>query len=371
MTEKSATQTGSLPTAAPERSENDEMMDKLRPYLTKIGVAVVLGLLALIAITLLIDSRQQSSSAPWQELTTAQAEFSFSGNVDRLTQVASQYPNTKAAMHALQSAGDFQLRQGIDQLATDRDKGFGLIEKSKESYQQILDAPVSAKSSDIQQASVFAMAYANESLGQFDEAAKYYTQLIEEAPDSHFVSDAKRGVARSTNPDFVAAYKKFKDFEPLGDAPGPNVPTRPEIDFPEVQVPEDEPGTDEVMPDDSPTESGDEVKMEQPEVKPVTASTDEAAPADPAKLNPDEANSASEKTESVKPATEVVEPATEVVEPATEVVEPTATETVEPATPETIEVPVVPETPVVPDTPATPEIIDAVQEVVEPVVEGN
>ena len=361
MTEKSATQTGSLPTAAPERSENDEMMDSLRPYLTQIGLAVILGLLALIAITLFINSRQQGASAPWRELSIAQTEFSISGNVDRLTQVASQYPDTAAAMWALQSAGDFQLRQGIDQLATDRDKGFKLIKKSQESYQQILDAPVSAKSSDIQQSSVFAMAYANESLGQFDEAAKYYTQLIEEAPDSHFASDAKRGVARSTNPDFVAAYKKFKEFEPLGDAPGPNVPTRPEIDFPEVQVPEDKPETDEVMPDDESTKSGDEVTMEQPEVKPTTASTDEAAPADPAKLDPKEADSAPEKTE---PATEVVEPATEVVEPATEVVEP-AIETVEPATTETIEVPAVPE------TPATSEVIDAVQEVVEPVVEGN
>lgn len=346
MTENSATQTDSLPTAAPERSENDELMDKLRPYLTQIGVAVILGLLALIAITLFINSRQNNASAPWQELTSAQSEFAISGNADRLTQVASAYPNTAAAMWALQSAGDFQLRQGIDQLREDRDKGFELIEKSKESFQQILDAPASAKSSDIQQSSVFSMAYASESLGQFDDAAKYYTQLIEEAPDSHFAASAKRGVARSTNPEFAAAFKKFKEYEALGDAPGPNVPTRPEIDFPEIEVPADEPAASDVSADEAGTDSGEVVVMDRPEVKAVTGSTDEVAPADPAKLEPAQADAATVKTETVEPATtetvevETVEPATtttEVIEEAvTEAVEPAAVEV--PATPAVIEV---------------------------------
>jgi hypothetical protein len=36
MTENTATQTDSPPIAAPERGENDELMDKLRPYLTQV-----------------------------------------------------------------------------------------------------------------------------------------------------------------------------------------------------------------------------------------------------------------------------------------------------------------------------------------------
>ena len=340
MTENTATQTDSPPIVTPERGENDELMDKLRPYLTQIGIAVILGLLALIAITLFINSRQQSVSAPWQELTAAQSEFAISGNVDRLTQVASQHPDTAAAMQALQTAGDFQLRQGLDQLQTDRDTGFGSIQKAKESYQQMLDAPKSAKTPSLQQSSVFAMAYACESLGEFDDAAKYYTQLIEEAPESHFVADAKRGVARSTNPEFAAAYKKFREYEPLGDAPGPNVPTRPEIDFPEIDVPSDEAAPDEVMPEDSETEG--EAKMEQPEVKAAPATTDEEAPADPAKLEPAEANPTSSSTETTESTTEVVEPAT---------TEGAAVETVEPSSTE---------------TPTVSDVVEVVEEVVTP-----
>ena len=345
MTENTATQTDSPPIVTPERGENDELMDKLRPYLTQIGIAVILGLLALIAITLFINSRQQSVSAPWQELTAAQSEFAISGNVDRLTQVASQHPDTAAAMQALQTAGDFQLRQGLDQLQTDRDTGFGSIQKAKESYQQMLDAPKSAKTPSLQQSSVFAMAYACESLGEFDDAAKYYTQLIEEAPESHFVADAKRGVARSTNPEFAAAYKKFREYEPLGDAPGPNVPTRPEIDFPEIDFPEidvpsDEAAPDEVMPEDSETEG--EAKMEQPEVKAAPATTDEEAPADPAKLEPAEANPTSSSTETTESTTEVVEPAT---------TEGAAVETVEPSSTE---------------TPTVSDVVEVVEEVVTP-----
>ena len=320
MTENSATQTDAPPIATPERGENDEMMDKLRPYLTQIGVAVILGLLGLIAITLFMNSRQQSTSAPWQELTSAQSEFALTGNVDRLTQVASQYPDTAAAMWALQSAGDFQLRQGIDELQKDRAKGFELIAKSKESFQQIVDAPASAKTPDIQQSSIFSMAYANESLGEFDDAAKYYTQLIEEAPDSYFVAAAERGAARSTNPDYAAAFEKFKEYEPLGDAPGPNVPSRPEIDFPEVDIPADEPAMDEVKADESDMDSEGEAKMEQPEVKAAPSSTDEEAPADPAKLEPAQADPASDGTETTDgtqtpTVTDVIEVVEEVVEP--------------------------------------------------------
>ena len=354
MTENTATQPNSAPIANPELGENDELMDKLRPYLTQIGVAVILGLLGLIAITLFLNSRQNSASAPWQELTTAQSEFALTGNVDRLTQVASVYPDSSAAMVALQSAGDFQLRQGIDELQRDRDKGFGLIEKSKESYQQIVDAPASAKSSAIQQSSVFSMAYASESLGQFDEAAKYYTQLIEDAPKSHFAAAAKRGVARSTNPEFAAAFKKFKEYEPLGDAPGPSVPTRPEIDFPEIDASDDAAATGEVNIEDSSVESEDEPEMEQPEVKAAPGSTDEEAPADPAKLDPAEANPSSDNAETTEATTEVVEPAT------TEVIE-IETETVEPASTESTEAPAAPETPTVSD------VVEVVEEVVDPV----
>jgi hypothetical protein len=246
-------------------------------------------------------------------------------------------------MQALQTAGDFQLRQGLDQLQTNRDTGFGSIAKAKESYQQMLDAPASAKTPALQQSSVFAMAYACESLGEFDEAAKYYSQLLEEAPDSHFAEAAKRGVARSTNPDFAAAFKKFKEYEPLGDAPGPNVPTRPEIDFPEVDVPADETATDEVKPDGADTEG--EPEMEQPEVKAAPVTTDEEAPADPAKLDPAEANSTTGSTET----TEVVEPATEAVQPAT--TEGAAVETVEPSSTE---------------TPTVSDVVEAVEEVVDP-----
>ena len=296
MTENPATQTDTVPNAAPELSENDAVMDTLRPYLTQIGLFVAFGLLGLIAVTLFINSRQQSSAQPWQELTSAQSEFAISGNVDRLTQVATSYPDTPAAMWALQSAGDYQLRRGIDQLREDREAGFALIEKSKESFQQILDAPTSAKSSDIQQASVFSMAYASESLGQFDDAAKYYTQLIEEAPGSHFAEAAKRGSARSTNPEFAAAFEKFKSFEDIGAAPGPNVPDRPDIDFPEFEMPADKPATDEVMPGDASDDATEETKMEQPEAKTIET-TDEVAPADPATIETESAEPAATETE--------------------------------------------------------------------------
>ena len=329
MTENPANESSTLPPLDPERSENDQVMDSLRPHLTKIGLFVAFGLLGLIAATLFINNRERSVAQPWQELTSAQSEFAISGNVDRLTQVASVYPDTPAAMWALQSAGDYQLRQGIDQLREDRDKGFGLIEKSKESFQQILDAPASAKTPDIQQASVFSMAYASESLGEFDDAAKYYTQLIEEAPKSHFVASAKRGVARSTNPEFVTAFAEFKSFEDVGEAPGPNVPTRPEIDFPEFEMPKEEPAADAAKSDEADDDSADETKMKQPEVKTAEPKSEEVKSEDtkPAETSSGEKTNDAETTDSTEMEADEATP----TEPATDASESSGTSALEKA----------------------------------------
>jgi hypothetical protein len=270
------------------------MMDKIRPYLTKIGVIVALGLLGLIAATLFINNRLTAGSVPSQALAAAQSEFAISGNVDRLTQVADEHPGTTAAMWALQTSGDYQLRLGIDTLREDREGGFELVQKSKELFQQVMDAPAGIKTPLIQQASLFSMAYASEALGEFENAAKYYQQLTEEAPKSHFATAAARGAARASNPAFVAAYEKFKNFEAIGDAPGPNVPERPEIDFPEFELPR---GGESAKEAAKPAEEAAASASEEP----AMPATEEAAPAD------ESTELATEAATTETPATETVE----------------------------------------------------------------
>lgn len=225
-----------MPADDHEMTGTERVVESLGPHFPKIGIAVAVGLLVLIGVTLLIKSQQQSRSMPWNELAKARNEFVFSQNSDSLTRVAAEYPNSPAGMWGLQLAGDVELRNGIGQLASDREGGRKAVEKAADLFQQIVDSPDSAKSPMIQQRSLFSLAYARETLGEFDAAAKLYEQLAEAAPDSSFADAAERGARRASNPAYAAVYEKFVNWEDVeGEAPGPNVPDRPDISFPEFE----------------------------------------------------------------------------------------------------------------------------------------
>ena len=59
----------------------------------------------------------------------------------------------------------------------------------------------------LQRRALFGLAYAMESLGEFDEAGKYYSQLIEE--DSELADVAKRGLARTQDRELRAFFEVF------------------------------------------------------------------------------------------------------------------------------------------------------------------
>ena len=178
---------------------------------------------------------------------------------------------------ALQLAGDYDMRTGLSKLSFDREGGIKLIEKARDSLQAVVDAPATQKSTMLQRRSTFSLAYAYESLGDFEKAKVLYQQLVDAAPDAAFADSARRGVKRTSNPEYVALYEKFKNHEDvLGDAPGPAIPQKPDISFPDLDGSETKTGGG--------GEFGSEPEKKAPEnpVEPEKAATETPAGTDAA-----------------------------------------------------------------------------------------
>ena len=289
-----------------ELTFGDKLLAAITPYLGTILFSIVAGFLAFALVAFLLRSSADSKAFEWRELSSASSIARQSGNISEWTRVAEKYPDSKAGLWASQFAGDFQLREGLSTLTKDQKAGFGMIEKSKTFFQSVIDAPASAKTPTLEQRSHFSLAYAHESLGQFDESKAIYEKLIEEAPNSAFAGHARRGLSRSSSGDYAELYAKFTNWqeEEIGEAPGPRVPDLPSLDFPEVDLP---PG--EKPPATSGVSSGESKAVtkapEAPTTKPVVA------PAAEATTKPAEMKSSETKdSESAEPmVVEKVDPA--------------------------------------------------------------
>ena len=359
-----------VPVEAVEPSEAERILEASRPYWTQIALGICVLLLGYVLVSYFLQNSQNAAAEPWQELDRSINQFRISQNVDSLKQMENDYPNDRATNFALQMAGDYEMNRGLQQLPTDREGAMKLIKDAKESFQKVYDAPSTTKTVMQQRRSLFTLAYAAESLGEFDEAKELYTKYTDEAPDSLLYNDAQRGLARVTNPKFVALYKEFQDYDAFEEeAPGAAVEDAPNIDFPEIDISKEmeeakEPadssvGFEAVKPMTKSAEVK-EVEVKKVEVieetKPAGSETkvEEAAPVQPA---------GESSIETPAPVVTTTEGTIEaVVEPAVTTTEGTIEAVVEPAvttTEGTIEAVV---------EPAVTTVEGAVEAVVEPAV---
>jgi len=209
----------------------------LKPYTSHIALAVALAFAGFMAITYFINARQTAYADQWRELSLANTDLLLNQNTSRLLNVAEDYPNQRAAMWSLQIVGDSDLQTGLSKVSYDREQGFIDLKRAKTNLQKVVDASNSIKSESLQKRALFSMAYTCESLGEFEEARKYYQQLIDEFPDSAFAPPAQRGLNRTNNPELIALYDTFKEWKDISaEAPGPTGPTIPNLDFDDLDI---------------------------------------------------------------------------------------------------------------------------------------
>ncbi len=254
-----------------ELSLAERWVQKLAPYGSQIALGIAVCFLAFIAVTFLVKSSYDRRELQWRQLNNSITEVGINGNTNSLKQVAEDFPNGKAGKWALQLAGDYDLRTGISQLSYDREGGLKLIAKARDSLQEVYDAPASEKSSMLQRRSIFSLAYATESLGEFEAAKSLYQELSDNAPGTPFAEPARRGIERTSNPQYAEMFAMFEEYiDPLsGDAPGPSMPRKPDISFPDLDAAEtpetvgggdfgSEPASDENATEEGASDSGDE-----------------------------------------------------------------------------------------------------------------
>ena len=216
-------------------SWGEEKLGHLKPYARQIGLFVALVLIGFMAITWLIGTQREKYSLQWRELHLASTETNLTQNSSRLLDVAESFPDQRAGVWSLQMAGDYDMRTGLSQLSYDREGGLALIRRAKDNYAKVVEAEAQIKSKDLQERSLFSLAYAHESLGEFDQAKDFYSKLVEASPDSPFSPPSQRGIERCSSDDLVALYSRFKDWKiEEEEAPGAPTPDRPDINFPGI-----------------------------------------------------------------------------------------------------------------------------------------
>ena len=212
----------------------EEQFGQLKPYWAQI----VLGLCAIaavaIAATFLWDRARQAEADKWQTLSYAQTSYLRSMDNTPLLDFSDQYPDDPAGMWALLFAADGEMRSGLAEFSMDRKAGFDKIGKAVGYYRRIVDSNAS-KSTMLQRRSLYGLAYALESNGEFDEATKLYNELKSLGGDTPFAESVKRAVKRTEDPKFAKLFKQFREYEDVPEeAPGMKLPQRPDISFPDL-----------------------------------------------------------------------------------------------------------------------------------------
>ncbi len=240
-----------------QKQQDNEMVDNdlvsyletkvghLKPYWSHITLAVCLVVLAIIGSFYLMEQTRAAEASKWRDVSIAFQNYRNTTNNESLKQLAEELPDDKAGMWSLIYAADAEVRSGLNDFLTDRNSGFDKLKKAQGFYQQILDSKADV-SPMLQRRATLGLAYAYESSGDFNNAEKYYQQIVDLGEESPFYEGAKRGVERSTDSELIKLFDKFRNYEPPieEEAPGEGLPQRPDISFPEGNEQPDSGGGD-------------------------------------------------------------------------------------------------------------------------------
>ena len=199
-----------------------------------VAIALVIGLFVMTT-----SQQREKKEEAWNQYFKAIDARS----PDDLAKVALSHPNTVAAQWASQAAGNIYLNEGIGLLTSDRETAVETLEKAKKSFETILKA--SNLKPLLRQRAEFGVAQVYESLGEIEEAKKYYKQVAEATGDSAYGRLAADGLTRLEDPstsgfyEYLATYKpappdmgsmRVEDPDPLAEFP--DLPKRPDLSFP-------------------------------------------------------------------------------------------------------------------------------------------
>lgn len=217
-----------------EKNELAEWIERKFGDLKSHTNVVLLGLLVLVLCTLVLaywlTMRINSRTEPWRALQAASANNLLTSQTSAYEQVYDTFPDSIASLWARQRAGDFDVQSGLGKLVTDREAALKQIERGRKNLAMIQESTVPNIPQILKERSLFSLAYADESLGKFDDARKLYERILADYPESPIAIAAKDALTRLADPAFTAAFAKYAA---VTTAPGMKLPAIPDISFPE------------------------------------------------------------------------------------------------------------------------------------------
>ena len=221
-----------------ELTGTEKFIESMAPHALTLGLLAVAAVLAVIAWGVYRSTSLSGQSGKWQEFSQSQFIDSRTGDTENLDSVAESYPDSNVGVMSSLVSGDIQLRTGLRQLATNREKAILAIQKAKSSFQAVVDADDMLKTKMIDQRAQYCLAYAHESLGKMDEAKKLYKEFSDSNPDAALADSARRGLERCSDDKYASLYQTFTNYEEevIGEAPGPSIPEKEALgSFPKIE----------------------------------------------------------------------------------------------------------------------------------------
>ena len=195
-----------------------EQVEAIQPHLkTIIGVAI-LGLVGILAFSVMQGQNEGREQAAWTNFFQAQAM----GDAENAKEVARQFANTEAAAWAWQWAGDYELTQASSEAFTDKAESLEGLTAAMEAYEAALKSSPPAV---IQQRSKLGLAQVYEGLNELDKAQAEYEEVAKRWPDSHVAKVAEDRIAFLQMPEtkeFANWFAKQKPRDRSGAAATPS-----------------------------------------------------------------------------------------------------------------------------------------------------
>lgn len=224
------------------------IVDRIRPYLGPLGLAVAAAVLGLAAWTFVDSRRAAAREQSWDECLAAIA----GGQAAGLEGVVARHAGTPAAQWAGLILADGILDQGSQLLYVDRAQAESRLQDAVARYSALL---ASTTLDFVRERATFGLAKARENLGQLTEALDGYKAVVREHPNS--------AVRR-----FAEARIQALDRES----------TRQWYDWFAQQKPEPPQADGAVPPPAAPAPGGGEPTTGQPAAEPAPAGTGTDAP---------------------------------------------------------------------------------------------
>jgi hypothetical protein len=163
-------------------------LDRVRPHLGTILIAVGVLFAALAAWTLVRSQQTSERTAAWDSFINAFAQ----GDAVGLDTVMTRYGGSPAAQWAAIVQADVALADGNRLMLVDPGQGRRRLEAAVERYAAVnAERPLALAA----QRGIFGLARARESLGELEEARRGYETLAAEYPDGPYRSVAEERVA--------------------------------------------------------------------------------------------------------------------------------------------------------------------------------